>query len=162
MKFWWLIAGAMLMFILLFSGCKKESTEGADEMEGQITVTEQPNETMNEPTAVAKDIPGLVIEDVKVGTGTEATAGKNVTVHYTGRLTNGNKFDSSLDRNEPFTFTLGAGQVIEGWDKGVAGMKVGGKRKLTISPELGYGPGGMGPIPPNSTLVFDVELLKVN
>lgn len=104
----------------------------------------------------------LKVEDVKVGTGAEATAGKSVTVHYVGTLTSGSKFDSSRDRNQGFTFRLGAGQVIEGWDKGVAGMKVGGVRKLTIPPELGYGAGGYpGVIPPNSTLLFEVELLEV-
>ncbi|MEW6775383.1 MAG: FKBP-type peptidyl-prolyl cis-trans isomerase [Bdellovibrionota bacterium] len=104
----------------------------------------------------------LKIEDLKKGTGTEAVAGKRVQVHYTGWLTNGNKFDSSLDRGQPFTFNLGAGQVIPGWDQGVAGMKVGGKRKLTIPPHLGYGERGAGgAIPPNATLVFEVELLKV-
>ena len=105
----------------------------------------------------------LQMEDKKVGTGTEATAGKKVTVHYVGTLTNGSKFDSSRDRNEGFTFKLGSGQVIQGWDKGVAGMKVGGVRKLTIPPELGYGARGYPPvIPPNSTLVFEVELLSVD
>lgn len=101
-------------------------------------------------------------EDVKVGTGTEATPGKTVTVHYVGTLTNGSKFDSSRDRGQGFTFRLGAGMVIQGWDQGVAGMKVGGVRKLTIPPELGYGARGFPPvIPPNSTLVFEVELLDV-
>lgn len=104
----------------------------------------------------------LQIEDIQVGTGTEATAGKQVSVHYTGTLTNGQKFDSSRDRNSPFNFQLGAGMVIKGWDQGVAGMKIGGRRKLTIPPELGYGAGGFPPvIPPNSTLVFDIELLGV-
>jgi peptidylprolyl isomerase len=104
----------------------------------------------------------LKIEDLKVGTGAEAVAGKSVTVHYVGTLTNGSKFDSSRDRGRGFTFALGAGQVIQGWDQGVAGMKVGGMRKLTIPPELGYGAGGYPPvIPPNSTLVFEVELLQV-
>ncbi len=104
----------------------------------------------------------LKTEDLKVGTGAEAAAGKTVTVHYTGWLTNGTKFDSSLDRGQPFKFRLGAGQVIRGWDQGVAGMKVGGKRKLTIPPELGYGARGAGGvIPPNATLVFEVELLDV-
>ncbi|MCP3165212.1 FKBP-type peptidyl-prolyl cis-trans isomerase [Myxococcus qinghaiensis] len=106
---------------------------------------------------------GLGIEDVKVGTGTEATSGKSVTVHYVGTLTNGTKFDSSRDRPGPgFTFKLGAGQVIQGWDQGVAGMKIGGVRKLTIPPELGYGSRGAGGvIPPNATLLFEVELLEV-
>jgi FKBP-type peptidyl-prolyl cis-trans isomerase len=104
----------------------------------------------------------LKVEDTKVGTGTEAVAGKTVTVHYVGTLTNGSKFDSSRDRKEGFTFRLGAGQVIQGWDKGVAGMKVGGVRKLTIPPEMGYGARGFPPvIPANSTLLFEVELLEV-
>lgn len=104
----------------------------------------------------------LQIEDIKEGTGAEAKAGQSVTVHYVGTLTNGNKFDSSRDRDQGFTFRLGAGQVIRGWDQGVAGMKIGGVRKLTIPPELGYGARGFPPvIPPNSTLVFEVELLEV-
>jgi FKBP-type peptidyl-prolyl cis-trans isomerase len=105
---------------------------------------------------------GLEFEDLQVGTGSEAKAGKTVDVHYTGWLTNGKKFDSSVDRGEPFSFRLGGGQVIRGWDEGVAGMKVGGKRKLTIPPDLGYGARGAGGvIPGNATLVFDVELLAV-
>ncbi len=104
----------------------------------------------------------LKIEDLKVGTGAEAVSGKSITVHYTGTLTDGTKFDSSVDRGEPFTFNLGAGEVIEGWDKGFAGMKVGGKRKLTIPSDMAYGERGAGAsIPPNSTLIFDVELLDV-
>ena len=105
---------------------------------------------------------GLIYEDTTVGSGAEAASGQKVTVHYTGYLTNGSKFDSSKDRDDPFEFSLGQGQVIKGWDEGVAGMKVGGKRKLTIPPELGYGARGAGGvIPPNATLVFDVELLGV-
>ncbi|HEV7517904.1 MAG TPA: FKBP-type peptidyl-prolyl cis-trans isomerase [Thermoanaerobaculia bacterium] len=105
---------------------------------------------------------GLKYTDLKVGEGEEAKAGQRVDVHYTGWLTNGTKFDSSLDRGKPFSFKLGAGQVIQGWDQGVAGMKVGGKRKLTIPPGLGYGSQSVGGvIPPNSTLDFDVELLGV-
>ncbi len=105
---------------------------------------------------------GLVIDDLVTGEGAEAVAGLTVTVHYTGWLTNGSKFDSSKDRNDPFVFPLGMRHVIAGWDEGVQGMKVGGKRKLTIPPELGYGiRGAGGVIPPNATLVFEVELLGV-
>lgn len=104
----------------------------------------------------------LKIEDLVLGTGAEATSGKTVSVHYTGTLTDGTKFDSSKDRGEPFEFVLGAGSVIQGWDLGVVGMKIGGKRKLTIPPELGYGQEGAGGvIPPNATLIFEVELLGV-
>ena len=106
---------------------------------------------------------GLEIEDQIVGDGDEATAGQTVEVHYTGWLTDGTKFDSSHDRNETFSFKLGGGQVIAGWDQGVAGMKIGGSRKLTIPPELGYGERGAGGvIPPNATLVFKVELIGLS
>lgn len=105
---------------------------------------------------------GLKYVDRVVGTGDEAVAGKTVNVHYTGWLENGKKFDSSVDRGQPFSFPLGAGRVIKGWDEGVQGMKVGGKRKLTIPSDLGYGSRGAGGvIPPNATLIFDVELLGV-
>ena len=105
---------------------------------------------------------GLKYEDLVEGNGETAVAGQKVSVHYTGWLTDGTKFDSSLDRNSPFSFSLGAGHVIGGWDEGVQGMQVGGKRKLTIPPQLGYGPAGAGGvIPPNATLVFEVELLEI-
>jgi FKBP-type peptidyl-prolyl cis-trans isomerase FkpA len=106
---------------------------------------------------------GLIIEDLVNGDGAEAAAGQEVTVHYTGWLTDGKKFDSSKDRDDPFVFPLGGGRVIRGWDEGVQGMKVGGKRKLTIPPALGYGARGAGGvIPPNATLVFEVELLATD
>ena len=109
---------------------------------------------------------GLIIDELVVGAGAAAAAGQNVTVHYTGWLLfggeRGKKFDSSRDRGDPFGFALGAGQVIKGWDEGVQGMKVGGKRTLTIPPALGYGArGASGVIPPNATLIFEVELLGV-
>lgn len=103
----------------------------------------------------------LVVEDLLVGNGAEAKAGDKVTVHYTGTLTDGTKFDSSLDKGEPFVFTVGAGQVIKGWDQGIPGMKEGGKRKLYIAPSLAYGETAVGSIPANSALIFEVELLKV-
>lgn len=106
---------------------------------------------------------GLVIDDLTVGTGAVARAGQTATVHYTGWLTDGTKFDSSLDRNDPFAFALGAGQVIAGWDEGVQGMRVGGVRKLTVPSDLGYGPWGAGNvIPPDATLIFEVRLLAVD
>lgn len=105
---------------------------------------------------------GLIIEDIVTGHGKEAEKGKEITVHYTGWLEDGTKFDSSLDRRQPLTITLGVGQVIQGWDEGFGGMKEGGKRKLTIPSEMGYGERGAGGvIPPNATLIFEVELLKV-
>ena len=105
---------------------------------------------------------GLKYSDEVVGSGASAQLGKSVTVHYTGTLANGTKFDSSLDRNQPLTFTIGAKNIISGWNEGIAGMKVGGKRKLIVPPNLGYGAAGNPPkIPPNATLFFDIELLDV-
>jgi len=110
-----------------------------------------------------REIQGMKIETLKEGAGAEAENGDTVTVHYTGTLENGTKFDSSLDRGTPFSFTLGIGKVIQGWDLGVLGMKVGEKRKLTIPSELGYGSQGAGGvIPPNATLIFEVDLLGIN
>jgi len=133
-----------LLFVLaiIVSGC---SHSGPTKVSGPGTTTAS----------------GLQYWDFVTGGGAAAVAGKHVTVHYTGWLTNATKFDSSVDRNQPFEFVLGMGQVIKGWDEGVAGMKVGGKRQLRIPPNLGYGARPAGPIPPNSTLIFDVELLDV-
>jgi FKBP-type peptidyl-prolyl cis-trans isomerase len=103
----------------------------------------------------------LVIEDLVVGTGATAAVGDTVSVHYVGTLTNGTKFDSSYDRGQPYVFPIGAGRVIAGWDQGVPGMKVGGKRKLTIPPSLGYGGQPYGPIPANSTLIFEIDLVSI-
>lgn len=134
----------------------------------QRSITDEPpaevaeNEELGE-NIFMPDASGLQTEDIKVGEGAEAAPGKAVSVHYVGTLLNGTKFDSSRDRGEAFTFNLGVGEVIPGWDYGVAGMKVGGIRKLTIPPELAYGENGAPPaIGPNETLVFEVELLEVN
>ena len=126
---------------------------------GNAETNASPTKVTGKPTSTAS---GLQYWDIVAGTGATAVAGKTVTVHYTGWLTDGKKFDSSLDRGQPFMFPLGAGRVIKGWDEGVAGMKIGGKRQLRIPPELGYGARGAGAlIPPNATLIFDVELLGV-
>ncbi|MBT9547797.1 MAG: FKBP-type peptidyl-prolyl cis-trans isomerase [Candidatus Sericytochromatia bacterium] len=116
---------------------------------------------MSETQNATPNATQMKIEEIKVGTGATPAKGDTVIVHYTGWLTNGDKFDSSKDRNEPFSFTLGVGQVIKGWDEGFAGMKEGGQRKLTIPPEMGYGQRNVGPIPANSTLIFEVELIRV-
>jgi FKBP-type peptidyl-prolyl cis-trans isomerase len=123
----------------------------------------RPNTTA--PTKVTGDgvktASGLQYWDIKVGTGAEAKTGSHVKVHYTGWLTTGKKFDSSVDAHQPFDFTIGNSEVIKGWEEGVAGMKIGGKRQLRIPPELGYGGSGSGPIPANATLIFDIQLLGV-
>lgn len=117
----------------------------------------------SKPVVNEMNNPNFKIEDLVVGKGAEATAGATISVNYRGILTDGKEFDSSYKRNQPFSFILGQGQVIEGWDKGFAGMKVGGKRKLAIPPEMGYGERGAGAdIPPNSTLIFEVELLSIS
>jgi len=123
------------------------------------SATAAPTKVTGDPVKLPS---GLQYWDIKVGTGAVAEKGQSVKVHYTGWLTNGKKFDSSVDAGQPFTFALGAGEVIKGWDEGVAGMKVGGKRQLRIPPNMGYGREGSPPvIPPDSTLIFDVELLGV-
>ncbi|MEN8236973.1 MAG: FKBP-type peptidyl-prolyl cis-trans isomerase [Pseudomonadota bacterium] len=123
---------------------------------------EEPTPTQKSAQGKVQMPSGLIIEDITVGGGITPEEGQTVVVHYTGTLENGKKFDSSHDRGKPFRFTLGAGEVIKGWDEGLATMKIGGKRKLTIPPELGYGARGAGAaIPANATLIFDVELVDV-
>ena len=147
-KYLWLAlvlaAGVLVLYVVQSPGTADEKTEG------KVVTTDS----------------GLKYQDLKEGTGDAAKAGDVVQVHYTGWLTTdgttkGTKFDSSIDHGKPFPFKLGAGEVIKGWDEGVAGMKVGGKRRLVIPPALGYGDQDKGDIPPNSTLLFDVELLKI-
>ena len=135
---------------------------GADKTTEPLTNDDFAPELNVDLDAMTKTTSGLYIQDLPVGMGDEATLGATVTVHFEGWLANGTKFDSSRDRNEPFSFLLGAGLVIRGWDEGVAGMRVGGLRKLVIPPGLAYGVGGLPPaIPGNATLVFDIELLEV-
>lgn len=125
---------------------------GLNQRQKPATITKSQTKTMQ------KD---LKIEDIKVGSGSAVKSGDTVIINYVGTLEDGTKFDSSYDRGEPFETQIGVGRVIEGWDKGVVGMKVGGKRKLIIPPSLGYGDQAVGPIPPNSTLIFEVELLDI-
>ena len=146
-----IIAGGILYYVF--------SANFSPEDKGLIKLQTQENQlippTMEQPN-------GLKIEDIVVGTGAEAATGSTVSVHYVGTLLNGTKFDSSLDRGEPFSFTIGQRKVIQGWEQGIPGMKVGGKRKLTIPSELAYGDRAMGNvIPANSILVFEVDLLDV-
>lgn len=138
-----------------------QATEEATTEEEAVAEEAVAEETTTEGTLVTTDS-GLQYEDIEEGTGAMPQKGQRVTVHYTGTLEDGTKFDSSRDRNRPFTFTIGVGQVIKGWDEGVSSMRVGGQRKLIIPPELGYGARGAGGvIPPNATLIFDVELLRI-
>lgn len=158
---------AAVLAIALLAGCNQYEAQKAASAAGATPSTPS---TPPAPAAAAtptggkvhKLPSGLQYEDMVVGSGKMAEPGMNVSVHYTGWLTDGTKFDSSLDRNQAFQFQLGAGMVIRGWDEGVKGMRIGGKRKLTIPSDMGYGAQGAGGvIPPNATLVFDVELLDV-
>src|SRR5512137_2226408 len=150
-----------LLAVVLLAACKCGS---GGEVKPDAKAAAQPEAAAATQPAAAEvtTASGLKYVDLKVGDGPSPQPGQTAVVHYTGWLTNGTKFDSSVDRGQPFEFPLGAGRVIKGWDEGVATMKVGGKRKLTIPPELGYGARGAGGvIPPNATLIFDVELLAI-
>ncbi len=170
----WIVLIIVLSSLIVFVGCKNKgdimdgpgmvNTDGADVKTPQDggEGTEALNEPEKDPTEEPEkkeEATGLKIEDIKVGEGEAVKEGDTVKVHYTGMLTNGKVFDSSKERGEPFRFTVGAGNVIKGWEEGLIGMKVGGKRLLTIPPDLGYGDRDMGDIPPNSTLIFEIELL---
>ena len=145
----------LVIVLGVVSGCGSSDKPGS----AGSASTSKPMKVNGAPTTTAS---GLQYWDIVVGTGATAAFGNTVKVHYSGFLASGEKFDSSRDRGEPFSFPLGAGQVIKGWDEGVAGMKVGGQRQLRIPPLLGYGAAGAGgAIPPNATLIFDVELLEV-
>jgi FKBP-type peptidyl-prolyl cis-trans isomerase len=146
---------ALIVAVALLAACANESDSGLVSGGGDTTDANCHEEAITTDT-------GLGIQDTTCGEGAEAVTGKSVSVHYVGTLESGEQFDSSRDRGTPFEFALGSGQVIAGWDEGIQGMKVGGIRKLTIPPDLGYGAAGSPPvIPPNSTLIFEVELLAV-
>lgn len=149
-----LIVVLLLAAAVIIPACAQKETKPAGEA--------KPAGATATNAAVVKTPSGLSYVDIVAGNGPSPTPGKQVKVHYTGWLENGTKFDSSVDRSEPFVFPIGAGQVIPGWDEGVMTMKVGGKRKLIVPPQLGYGAAGAGGvIPPNATLIFEVELLDV-
>lgn len=143
-------------FVLIMDQSSPTTKQQTEDTDTSIEKTED-----NDTTDYTGGITELGIEDISVGDGKEAQKGDTVSVHYTGTLLNGEQFDSSYDRGEPFSFTIGEGGVIQGWEQGIPGMKVGGKRKLTIPADLGYGETGSGSIPPNATLVFEVELVEV-
>jgi FKBP-type peptidyl-prolyl cis-trans isomerase FkpA len=167
----YLTRGLACAAVLVLTGCQQssnsttqsESTTSTTATTSSPAATAAPAEPAAAPSAATTTTTrsGIKIEELVVGTGAVAEKGRTVSVHYTGWLTDHTKFDSSVDRGQPYEFVLGTGAVIAGWDEGLQGMKVGGKRRLTIPPDLGYGAQGNGPIPPNSTLIFECELMGV-
>ncbi len=153
------IISAIIVFVVIVAAGTGLMYVSAKTSSSNATPT--PTQQQNSSSTSTADTKKLQITDEKVGTGPAAKKGDTVTVNYVGTLMNGKQFDSSYSRNQPFTFTIGAGQVIKGWDLGVVGMKVGGKRKLVIPPDLGYGSTAQGSIPANSTLIFEIELLSI-
>jgi len=151
----------LLVAFALIPACTQNESRKQEEQKPQQAAARNPDLQLGEKAVKTKS--GLQYEDMVPGSGDSPQSGKKVTVHYTGWLTDGTKFDSSVDRNEPFQFVIGTGQVIPGWDEGVMSMKIGGKRKLVIPASLGYGSAGAGgAIPPDATLVFEVILLDIN
>jgi peptidylprolyl isomerase len=156
--------GLCLALAVISAGCNETMQKSTSTSSESTSATTSPVPSGSADVSggkMHKLASGLQYEDVVVGSGKMAEPGMQVSVHYTGTLTDGTKFDSSLDRGQPIQFQLGAGRVIQGWEEGIKGMRIGGKRKLVIPPDLGYGANGGGPIPPNATLLFDVELVDV-
>ena len=158
-----LVSVALIASLVVFAAC---GDDGEEEILPAITPPATEPATEGVPPLVQGEVTvtdsGLQIIEIEAGSGDEAVAGQTVSIHYTGYLADGTKFDSSLDRGQPLTFVLGAGQMIPGFDEGVAGMKVGDKRRLILPPDLAYGPQGRPPlIPPNAELTFDVELMEI-
>ena len=152
---------ALLVLIVLILGSYYFLKKIPTKVNQNMNLPQEEKQDINQASSSAQTQTDLKIEDLKVGQGKEVKKGDTAQVHYSGTLTNGQKFDSSYDRNQPFEFQVGAGQVIAGWDQGLLGMKIGGKRKLTIPPALGYGNQAAGSIPPGSTLIFEIELIAI-
>jgi FKBP-type peptidyl-prolyl cis-trans isomerase len=161
----WVAVGvgvAAIVFFFVLGGAGMFSGSQTAGVEDSLGAQDNNMDIVPSNDTGAQDMPeGLIINDIEVGDGAEAATGNTVSVHYRGTLQDGTEFDSSYNHGAPFEFALGAGQVIEGWDKGIVGMKVGGQRQLIIPASLAYGERAVGPIPPNSTLIFEVELLEV-
>ncbi len=162
-----LIGIVILVILGVLTYIQISNTNSANTQSGQFNFPTPSNSLKADGPAAAASSDATIsakleIQDIKVGTGSAVKAGNTIKIHYTGTLTNGQKFDSSIDRGQPFETQIGVGKVIKGWDLGVVGMKTGGKRKLIIPPDMGYGAQGMGNvIPPNATLIFDLELLGI-